>query len=714
VTGVVCLSVKVFLRAAASGLLLWACSSACSGAGQPPAGNQASPGSGRDASTGDDAGSADAGSSDIGSTDAGAIAPSIDNTALRKLTLALTGVYPTPEDLEKPHTPEELTAALDAMLATDGFLDVASGWLFEWLSQENAYRYVKSGTVTYQGASDNGLDLEFLGINDPVVGLYPAGNPFYIKRLPSGDFEPQSYGRVMTQVRDAYLEPALVWRRILKTNGDVRDLLRAAWTVRSPELEGAYAIRESRSPRDLSTSTMPYRDALSDATGGNFYVTESLRGSVGITGTMSFLNVRKNGRTRSNLVVRSFLCRTIPIADTSTWTPPAACDPGTDPRCESRSHVSRNCAACHNALDPLARLWERYQVDWPDSRFITIDGVQVPGVMTDPSGGYVDGTGPYFANGTATVDVDGLTGRIVADPDFPRCLAERTFTALTGRRFTADETSLRDGLTSVLTRAWSFKDLVRAIAMSAAFRGDGSASPGQPGSAFDAVWALMNRPHTMGGCQGCHVGPAPVGTIPYYGDTSDNVLATLKVRGLLAEGRLGRLAVRVSKGEMPPSRPWAAADIDTLMQWLRGFDSVGATAPSLDRYRLASALAAVRGTPGAGGLIVEGDLYDRFAGNWPIERPNGYSAVGLLGIDVAARRTCTEAAMPKVSGLPDPASATPADIDRALHRISLRFLGIALENTGLDLQAIYKLNGGGAAGLGAACFALTLHPSFTQ
>ena len=64
---------------------------------------------------------------------------------------------------------------------------------------------------------------------------------------------------------------------------------------------------------------------------------------------------------------------------------------------------------------------------------------------------------------------------------------------------------------------------------------------------------------------------------------------------------VSQLATRVSRGEMPPGRPWGAADIDTLMQWLRGFDTVGSTAQSLDRYQLASALAAVRATPDAGG-----------------------------------------------------------------------------------------------------------------
>jgi hypothetical protein len=46
--------------------------------------------------------------------------------------------------------------------------------------------------------------------------------------------------------------------------------------------------------------------------------------------------------------------------------------------------------------------------------------------------------------------------------------------------------------------------------------------------------------------------------------------------------------------------------------------------------------------------------------------------------------------------------------------MSQRFLGMTLGETGLDLGKIYQANGGGAAGFGAACVALILHPSFTQ
>src|SRR5262245_11973501 len=97
-----------------------------------------------------------------------------------------------------------------------------------------------------------------------------------------------------------------------------------------------------------------------------------------------------------------------------------------------------------------------------------------------------------------------------------------------------------------------------------------AALPALAQSPFDAVFAIMTQdagPDSPG-CRGCHVGPQESPPAPWWGDTQQDVLASIEASGLVIGGRMSYLGYRLQQGEMPlGGRPWNSDEIDILNSW---------------------------------------------------------------------------------------------------------------------------------------------------
>lgn len=102
-----------------------------------------------------------------------------------------------------------------------------------------------------------------------------------------------------------------------------------------------------------------------------------------------------------------------------------------------------------------------------------------------------------------------------------------------------------------------------------------------PADLFEPVWEIMNQQHgrMSNGCVGCHIQPDDTGFGPWFGDTKEDVLATLET-GIAPDGtmlnlvpvdmgRNGELANYLVNGIMPiGGQHWADDQIAILFDWL--------------------------------------------------------------------------------------------------------------------------------------------------
>lgn len=87
---------------------------------------------------------------------------------------------------------------------------------------------------------------------------------------------------------------------------------------------------------------------------------------------------------------------------------------------------------------------------------------------------------------------------------------------------------------------------------------------------FAAVFDIMTTDAgpASNGCRGCHVGPAEA-LGPWWGDTAEDVLATLEAGTLLIGGRMSFLAFRLENCEMPlGGLCWDDSQLEILRAWL--------------------------------------------------------------------------------------------------------------------------------------------------
>ncbi len=99
-------------------------------------------------------------------------------------------------------------------------------------------------------------------------------------------------------------------------------------------------------------------------------------------------------------------------------------------------------------------------------------------------------------------------------------------------------------------------------------------------SCFDPVFAIMtldkDDPITgerTQGCRGCHIGPGPVGEIPYFGDTQAEVedhLVNFKEGELIIGGwESSIIALYLRSGYMPfEGVRWCPDQLELLHAWL--------------------------------------------------------------------------------------------------------------------------------------------------
>lgn len=103
-----------------------------------------------------------------------------------------------------------------------------------------------------------------------------------------------------------------------------------------------------------------------------------------------------------------------------------------------------------------------------------------------------------------------------------------------------------------------------------------AALPALAQSPFDAVFAIMTQdagPDSPG-CRGCHVGPQESPPAPWWGDTQEDVLASIEASGLVVGGRMSYFGYRLQQGEMPlGGRPWSSDEIDILNSWLITYET---------------------------------------------------------------------------------------------------------------------------------------------
>ncbi len=95
---------------------------------------------------------------------------------------------------------------------------------------------------------------------------------------------------------------------------------------------------------------------------------------------------------------------------------------------------------------------------------------------------------------------------------------------------------------------------------------------------FDDVFAIMTQDHELDspGCRGCHVGPDEAPPAPWWGDTQEDVLASIEASGLVIGGRMSFLAYRLQQGEMPLfGRPWTPDELNILDTWLVTYEDAG-------------------------------------------------------------------------------------------------------------------------------------------
>ncbi len=271
-----------------------------------------------------------------------------------------------------------------------------------------------------------------------------AGQWLYIRAIENARPDPWVYPDFDSDLQESMKdEMALVFGAMIVQDRDLRDLLLANDTYVDERLAQHYGLEGVDGPRWIDVSSIGRGGLLTQA---------------GLLMALSHPN-RTSPVKRGKWILEQLLCAPPPTA------PPDvdAFNPSVDAEASLRDQMEQHrsdptCAACHQLMDPLG-----FGLD----HFDGIGGWRT----VDEYGFAVDASGE-LPSGRNFYGVAELTGLLVTDPRYPKCIAEQGLTYALGRGLTqADDNTLIDEVTTSFTNAgWRFSDLVVAIVQSSTFR----------------------------------------------------------------------------------------------------------------------------------------------------------------------------------------------------------------------------------------------------
>lgn len=190
-----------------------------------------------------------------------------------------------------------------------------------------------------------------------------------------------------------------------------------------------------------------------------------------------FLTKYGSRRARAHVIYNAFMCRDF-VAETVKLTP------STEPDLTKRP----GCSACHETLEPMAAYFSRItESDWtylPAKIFPAASercATSNPAAMTGACKALYDPAftnehramlrGAYIAPDHADEGPEGLANKIVASPEFPRCVAKNVAQSLIGHALGPDDAGWLDELSKTLVDGgYRMKPLVRAIVTSPRYK----------------------------------------------------------------------------------------------------------------------------------------------------------------------------------------------------------------------------------------------------
>jgi hypothetical protein len=247
---------------------------------------------------------------------------------------------------------------------------------------------------------------------------------------------------------DMVTETESLFRTLLDGNRPVRELLTASFTFTNSRLGAHYGLEDGGEDRDAFARTaLPPERA-------------------GILGHASILTVtshptRTSAVKRGKWVLEQLLCSGPPPPPPGVEGLASEPVPSATLRERMEQHRSQPiCAACHTMMDPIGFGLENYD---GTGKWRERDGE----FLIDASGTLPDGE--HFEGGVQ------LAVLLADDPRFPRCMATKMYTYALGRAPDWDVAPFVANWTAAEAR---LGDLVRAVAMSQAFRQHGGKTDG--------------------------------------------------------------------------------------------------------------------------------------------------------------------------------------------------------------------------------------------
>jgi hypothetical protein len=347
-------------------------------------------------------------SEDPGASDVAYLSPT---EHLLRVTMALAGVRPTPEELDSVRAdPAALSAITDRYLGSDGF-----------------------------GETVRDVYNEALQVRVPAA-IYPAG---FGATGALGDRDVQDINVSVTEA------PLKLIERVVMRDLPLTEIVTADYTVADETVAQVWGLTRAG---DAEWDIAHYRDGREHA--------GILSDSMVFTRHSTTLSNKNRGRAAAisrGLLCYDFLTRGIEVDSSINLADPE----------EVANAVQKNtaCAGCHQTLDPLAAFFGSFHPIYVPSQ---VESYPYPFYTPGLSQLFTVGEPGYF--GYSGRSLRDLGKMIAADPRFSLCAAKR-FYAYFHQVPLADVPRERAAeLQAVLATRMSAKDLARAIVLSDDFR----------------------------------------------------------------------------------------------------------------------------------------------------------------------------------------------------------------------------------------------------
>jgi hypothetical protein len=360
---------------------------------------------------------------------------------LLRVTMALSGVRPTPEELEAVRAdPGALPAIADRHLAGSGF-----------------------------GTTVRDLYNEALQVRVPAA-IYPAGFPA------SGPLAGRDVQAINVSVTEA---PLKLIEHVVVRDQPLTEIVTADYTIADETVAAVWGLTRSG---NAQWDVAHYSDGREHAG----ILSDSMLFTRHST-TLSNMNRGRAAAISRALLCYDFLTRGIEVDAAINLADPE----------EVANAVQRNtaCAGCHQTLDPLAAFFGSFHPIYVPAQ---LEAYPYPFFTPGLSELFTSTEPGYF--GFAGRTLRDLGRMIADDPRFSQCTATRFYAYFHQVPLAEVPRERAAALQAVLTSRWSAKDLARAIVLSDDFRishltADDAELDGVP--ALDRRFVLKARPEQL-------------------------------------------------------------------------------------------------------------------------------------------------------------------------------------------------------------------------